>query len=578
VTAKAGQDQLDYQTSLRNTASVLGVELPNAFQATNDALTGNTRYLGENTQAWIANALSTNEAFMELMDSTIGPFGIGDTIADTLQTIKFSFEDFTSAIANAENGTDGGKVYLLGLAEAALTAGRITQQEFDAIGTSVLTVDGALFKLIKTVIGYNNIISTLEIPSNLGIDVNELAGEFDGLGDSVSSAAERVYTLVDYANDLASVFQRAFDIRWQSALAADDLVDAWEQLGDRISDARNRILGLTNTRARLEYFLSIAIAAGDTIRIAELQAELAANTEDLADATDDASTELTGNSAAARRNRRELNALINANADYITSLAASGASVAFIEAEIARLNQEFLAQGLALGYSSDDLQDYSESFGDLTYIINTLPRDITVNANTNPALQALNEFVAKAKASITPLVIPVTLDPVTAKAIQALQIVVQGYTESQAYFRRIGEREAANALQVQINLVNAQITKLRGFSAGGYTGAGGKYEPAGIVHRGEYVVPKSMVNQSTGLPYADALGRMMPSSAPSSSSYANGGFVSGGMMVSLSPEDRSLLRQVGASGDIVVAVDSREIARANARGAKLVTAEGGYLV
>ena len=29
---------------------------------------------------------------------------------------------------------------------------------------------------------------------------------------------------------------------------------------------------------------------------------------------------------------------------------------------------------------------------------------------------------------------------------------------------------------------------LLGYSSGGYTGNGGKYEPAGIVHRGEYVV------------------------------------------------------------------------------------------
>ena len=45
-----------------------------------------------------------------------------------------------------------------------------------------------------------------------------------------------------------------------------------------------------------------------------------------------------------------------------------------------------------------------------------------------------------------------------------------------------------------------------GWSTGGYTGAGGKYEPAGIVHRGEYVLPKESVNQSTGLPDWDKIG------------------------------------------------------------------------
>lgn len=38
------------------------------------------------------------------------------------------------------------------------------------------------------------------------------------------------------------------------------------------------------------------------------------------------------------------------------------------------------------------------------------------------------------------------------------------------------------------------------FATGGFTGRGGKYEAAGIVHKGEYVVPKQYVNQSTGLP------------------------------------------------------------------------------
>jgi hypothetical protein len=33
-----------------------------------------------------------------------------------------------------------------------------------------------------------------------------------------------------------------------------------------------------------------------------------------------------------------------------------------------------------------------------------------------------------------------------------------------------------------------QEKALKGYSSGGYTGDGGKYEPAGIVHRGEYVV------------------------------------------------------------------------------------------
>lgn len=57
-----------------------------------------------------------------------------------------------------------------------------------------------------------------------------------------------------------------------------------------------------------------------------------------------------------------------------------------------------------------------------------------------------------------------------------------------------------------------------GFSKGGYTGAGPKYSVAGVVHRGEYVVPKQYVNQNTGRPNLDALGKQLRG-------YAGGGYV-----------------------------------------------------
>lgn len=34
-----------------------------------------------------------------------------------------------------------------------------------------------------------------------------------------------------------------------------------------------------------------------------------------------------------------------------------------------------------------------------------------------------------------------------------------------------------------------------GVADGGYTGPGAKYEPAGVVHRGEYVMPREVVQR-----------------------------------------------------------------------------------
>lgn len=51
-----------------------------------------------------------------------------------------------------------------------------------------------------------------------------------------------------------------------------------------------------------------------------------------------------------------------------------------------------------------------------------------------------------------------------------------------------------------IGAAAAHTAMATGFASGGYTGAGGTYEPAGIVHRGEYVVPKQVVD-ATGPAY-----------------------------------------------------------------------------
>lgn len=60
----------------------------------------------------------------------------------------------------------------------------------------------------------------------------------------------------------------------------------------------------------------------------------------------------------------------------------------------------------------------------------------------------------------------------------------------------------------------AQINGV-GFASGGYTGAGGKYEPAGVVHRGEFVVPSETV-RAFGPDYFAS--RYLPG-------YADGGLV-----------------------------------------------------
>lgn len=58
---------------------------------------------------------------------------------------------------------------------------------------------------------------------------------------------------------------------------------------------------------------------------------------------------------------------------------------------------------------------------------------------------------------------------------------------------------AAALTAVLYGLVGAARAAVSGFAEGGFTGPGGKYEPAGIVHRGEFVAPQTMTRKHRDL-------------------------------------------------------------------------------
>lgn len=80
----------------------------------------------------------------------------------------------------------------------------------------------------------------------------------------------------------------------------------------------------------------------------------------------------------------------------------------------------------------------------------------------------------------------------------------------------------------------ARVAAINGvqFADGGYTGAGGKYEPAGIVHKGEYVTPQHVMSNPQSAPHIRALESMRLRG------YNDGGYVTG---VSVEPTELALI-------------------------------------
>ena len=90
---------------------------------------------------------------------------------------------------------------------------------------------------------------------------------------------------------------------------------------------------------------------------------------------------------------------------------------------------------------------------------------------------------------------------------------------------------------------------LAGFSSGGYTGDGGKFEPKGVVHGGEFVLRKEVVQLPGMRGYLEGLNKR---------GYASGGYVGGASDLSVpsfsmpSTEDRQAETASPPSKGVVV--------------------------
>ena len=437
-------------------------------------------------------------------------------------------------------------------------------------------------------------------------------------GSGAAAAAKEVRTLSDYVSDLSSVMKSAFDIRWGGQKAADDVADAFQKLVDMKQDAQDAVTdafsgledarqnvtdlrrdlaglnadlqGLKADKHTLTYQLGVARDYGDTLRENEILAALAKNQEDVADKQNDiaktsnklteaqgdvksatakvasaqeyAKRTLTANTESSREQRSAVLDLVQSYQDQITALANSGLSQQQLAVETEKLRAKFYAQMQQLGYSRVEADKYAKSFDDMRKIIERLPRNITMAVNMDPALRALQEFEAKAKKS------GAAAGRNLADGFAGATGGLQGPTLQVKY--KLPSYAELMAMQAAIRAQTGDATFRialgpggqggQVFASGGFTGRGGKYDPAGIVHKGEFVVPKSMVNQSTGLPYANALGAI-------TQGFANGGYVRSApsvrfpttQIVELSPTDRALL---AAAGNVTVTMDGRVVAMA----------------
>lgn len=462
--------------------------------------------------------------------------------------------------------------------KAARNTDRVVQQWKDGYDSWLETLDTG----DDEIEGLSNSMEGLGVAFD---DTSDSAGEFGGV---LSDVTKEVRTLADYANDLSSVWSRAFEIRFGGQSSFDAITSSFQSIRDAAEESQKKIRdlrlelrtlnadiqGLQSDRAIQQYFLGIANEYGDSARaaairanIAKLDAEIAEKRAQVADKTKELSKEqaassmtLVGNSAAAIKNRDSIRNLVSQYQAHIQALASSGLSQDELRRRTEQLRQDFINQATQLGFNRNELALYEQAFHDVTVAIDNVPRNITVAANVDPALQALNEFEARARAAAQNAANAIATGGGLGYSVPPIALEVE------PVFKRLGQPGIKRA---------QRSTSGHSFATGGYTGRGGTYEPAGIVHKGEYVIPKKYVDQRTGLPQADALGRLTRG-VPGRTGYASGGYVSGGGMsmghiASFGP---MAVQQLATALYNRITIDSDSIAQRSSRAYANATALG----
>jgi hypothetical protein len=106
----------------------------------------------------------------------------------------------------------------------------------------------------------------------------------------------------------------------------------------------------------------------------------------------------------------------------------------------------------------------------------------------------------------------------TAEAISKLTAASEGNPANEFTFGGAGIAQFITGLARIIGNIASAKQYIGSFAEGGYTGSGGKYETAGVVHRGEYVTPQEVMSMPAATPHIAALETMR------TKGYADGGF------------------------------------------------------
>jgi TP901 family phage tail tape measure protein len=423
---KAAQDAVAAHNTL---ATIVGNE-PAAFTDAANGIAQSTFAIGQNTIAWMRNAMVQSNSFKEIAKNK-----------DLSAALKAGNYDLTKATAAAASGNLD-KYFSDVVSKAKKALGQTAAANQDWWGIIVDSISGAESQTKVFSNGVGSLTSGVEnainsIKDTIGGSYNELlllglgseqAAKKVGdafkvptttvkkLGDAAKKTKDAVKTVVDYASQMVSIFKRIDDIKFNNPLmknstAADEITAGWKAIkdsateaADAIKKANESIAGLTADKGILEYKLSVAVRYGDEKRANALRAELAKKTTEIADANaeltkaqEKANTSLTDGTEAGAANRNTIIGMLGTYQSYIQALIATGVKGTDLENKIKDLKQGFIDQGKQVGFNETELTAYAGQFDQYAKAVHDTPRDVTIEFDVTKSdeFNAVQEYLAK---------------------------------------------------------------------------------------------------------------------------------------------------------------------------------------
>ena len=529
-------------------AYISGGALADGIDAATKKIDSQNVVLGQNFDAWIKTRIASSEAFQK--------FAADKGAMDALKEIKFNIQDALDVAKSGGSVTQ----YIVDLGNAALKSGKLSEDstvKLLALLAAARVAGGGIYDIANLLEGSVAEAYLLGgIMPEVADSTGDAAAEAKELEDKLKGSTRALRTVVDYANDLRTVFSRAFEISFGRRESLDQIASGWNNIADKaenaadaIKTANAEIAELAADRSILAYQLTVAERYGDEQRAAVIRAKIAKidnnvadKKKDISDATAELTKSTDGNTDSAIENREVLREQVQSYASYVEMLSKTGLKGKELRDRVKELKEEFRKNATEAGYSNEALKPYLKTFDTMNETIKKTPRnvDIEFKANVSPAQQALTEFLSKLKNTTGTLKIDTSIDKT--KLVEAAQNQLSYLQQDRAILARFGK--PTGQIDAQITAARAHLAKVLAMSNGGLVnGPGGSTSDSipAMLSNGEFVVKASAVG-AYGVDFLNAINQQKVGSFTSNSLSVGG--ASSSTVAYLSPEDRALLRAV----------------------------------